>query len=51
MKEWKKITSFAEGVIYARGNERKMLLPGNSAVYYKVNREKSHTRNAAKSRK
>lgn len=51
MKEWKKVTIFAEGVIYARGNERKVVLPGNNAVYYNVSREKSYTRSTVKSRK
>ena len=36
MKEWKKVNCFADGVIYACGNKRKIVTPGNPAVYYEV---------------
>ncbi len=36
MKEWKKVDCFADGVIYACGNKRKIVTSGNSAVYYEI---------------
>ncbi|MFC2001196.1 hypothetical protein ACFLUZ_01680 [Chloroflexota bacterium] len=36
MKEWKKVTFFADGVIYACGNKRKIVTSGNTAVYYEL---------------
>ena len=36
MKEWKKVDCFAGGVIYACGNVRKIVTPGNNTVYYEV---------------
>ena len=36
MKEWKKVNCFADGVIYACENKRKIVTPGNPAVYYEV---------------
>ena len=36
MKEWKKVDYFAEGVIYACGNERKIVTPGKPDIYFEV---------------
>ena len=39
MKKWKKVDYFAEGVIYACGNQRKIVTPGKPDVYFEVKGE------------
>ena len=34
MKEWKKFDYLADGVIYACGNKRRIVIPGNPVIYY-----------------
>ena len=36
MKEWKKVDCFADGVIYACGNKRKIVTSGTIAIYYEI---------------
>jgi len=36
VKEWRKVTCFADGVIYTCGNKRKIVIPGKPDFYYEV---------------
>lgn len=36
MPGWKKVDCFAEGVIYACGNRRKIVSPGKPDIYYEL---------------
>ena len=36
MTGWMKVCCFADGVIYAWGNKRKVVIPGNLDVYYEA---------------
>jgi hypothetical protein len=36
VKEWKKVDYFADGVIYACGNEYKVVIPGKPDIYFEV---------------
>ena len=38
MKRWKKISDFANGVIYASGNERKIVLPNCPDIYFELDK-------------
>lgn len=36
VKEWKKVDYFADGVIYACGNEGKIVIPGQPDICFEV---------------
>ena len=36
MKAWKKVDYFVDGVIYACGQQRKIVTPGDPDIYYEV---------------
>ncbi|MGD9118544.1 MAG: hypothetical protein PVJ08_07440 [Dehalococcoidia bacterium] len=39
MKKWKKVSNFAGGVIYASGNERKIVLPNCRDIYFTLDNQ------------
>jgi hypothetical protein len=39
MKKWEKESSFANGVIYASGNERKFVLPNCPDIYFELDKK------------
>ena len=39
MKKWAKLSCFANGVIYASGNERKIVLPNCPDIYFELDKK------------
>ena len=39
MKKWKKVTDFANGVVYASGTERKLFIPNCPAIYFEIDKK------------
>jgi hypothetical protein len=39
MKKWKKVSNFAGGVIYASGNERKIVLPNCRDIHFTLDKQ------------
>jgi hypothetical protein len=39
MKRWKKVSNFANGVIYASRNERKIVLPNCPDIYLELDKK------------
>lgn len=37
MKGWRKVCDFANGIVYASGNRRKLVIPNHSDIYFEVN--------------
>lgn len=40
MKQWKRIGNYAQGTIYARGDERKLVIPNCPVIYYELDTQK-----------
>ncbi|HEY98339.1 MAG TPA: hypothetical protein G4O16_09205 [Dehalococcoidia bacterium] len=36
MKEWKKVCDFANGIVYASGNQRKLVIPNHPDIFFKL---------------
>jgi hypothetical protein len=39
MKRWKKVSNYANGVIYAAGNERKIVQPNCPDIYLELDKK------------
>jgi hypothetical protein len=39
-EKWKQIGSFADGVVYANGNKRKLVIPNNPEIYFELDTKK-----------
>lgn len=37
MKRWRKVCDFANGIVYAYGNRRKLVIPKHPDIYFEVN--------------
>ena len=36
MKRWKKVADFANGIVYASGNKRKLVIPNHPDIYFDI---------------
>lgn len=39
MERWKKVCNFANGVVYASGNRRRLIIPNHPDIFFEVDKK------------
>lgn len=51
MKRWKKVADFANGIVYASGNKRKLVIPNHPYIYFEIDTKEVRWRPGTGNRK
>jgi len=51
VKRWKEVCQFANGIVYASGNKRKLVIPNHPYIYFEIDKKEVRWRPGTGNRK